>query len=249
MHSAAFRALSLASAACWITAYALIIRRGLLDLTYGMPIVAVCVNISWEFIFTFLIPHDPPQRYVNAGWFPLDLFILGQLLLFWRSDFPALEGRIYYPFVVVSLLASFGLIYTITFELADCGAYSAFGQNYLMSVLFLFMLFHRNGLPGQSLYIALSKMAGTAFASLAGYLFVPLAQQSAVLQYLFLTILFFDLSYVAAVWYIGRKEGVPVWRRLCASPSDSGLEFSFQAARTQHRLKPELRTERPRTHL
>ena len=83
-----------------------------------------------------------------------------------------------------------------------------------MSVLFLFMLFHRNGLPGQSLYIALSKMAGTAFASLAGYLFVPLAQQSAVLQYLFLTILFFDLSYVAAVWYIGRKEGVEVWRRL-----------------------------------
>ena len=214
MQSAAFRALSLASGACWIIAYALIIRRGLLDLTYGMPIVAVCVNISWEFIFAFLIPHDPPQRYVNAGWFLLDLFILGQLLLFWRSDFPALEGRIYYPFVVLSLLASFGLIYTITLELADCGAYSAFGQNYLMSVLFLFMLFHRNCLLGQSVYIALSKMAGTALASLAAYLFAPLAQRSAVLQYLFVTILFFDLSYVAAVWYIGRKEGVPVWRRL-----------------------------------
>jgi len=57
-------------------------------------------------------------------------------------------------------------------------------------------------------------MAGTALASLAAYLFAPLAQRSAVLQYLVVTILFFDLSYVAAVWYIGRKEGVPVWRRL-----------------------------------
>src|SRR5436190_20261031 len=28
-----------------------------------------------------------------------------------------------------------------------------------------------------------------------------------------------------------------------------GLEFSLQAARTQCRLKPELRTKRPRTHL
>jgi len=102
----------------------------------------------------------------------------------------------------------------MTFELTDCGAYSAFGQNYLMSVLVLFMLFHRNCLLGQSVYIALSKMAGSALASLAAYLFAPLAQQSAVLQYLFLTILFFDLCYVAAVWYIGRKGGVLVWRRL-----------------------------------
>ncbi len=141
-------------------------------------------------------------------------YLLGVHLCLPHPPRPALEGRIYYPFVVLSLLASFGLIYTITLELADCGAYSAFGQNYLMSVLSLFMLFHRNCLLGQSVHIALSKMAGTALASLAAYLFAPLAQRSAVLQYLFVTILFFDLSYVAAVWYIGRKEGVPVWRRL-----------------------------------
>jgi hypothetical protein len=214
LQSPPFEVLLLASGACWIITYALIIRRGLLDRTYGMPIVAVCVNISWEFIFTFLIPHDPPQQYVNAGWFILDLFILGQLLLFWRSDFHGLEARIYYPFVVLSLLASFGLIYFLTLDLADCGIFTAFGQNYLMSVLFLFMLFHRNCLLGQSIYIALSKMAGTALASLAGYLFVPLAQQSAVLQYLFIAILFFDLCYVAAVWYVSRKQSVPVWKRL-----------------------------------
>ncbi len=213
LHSTAFEVMSLASGTCWIIAYVLIIRRGYLDRSYGMPLVAVCVNISWEFIFTFLIPHERPQSYINAGWLLLDLFILGQLLLFWRSDFPKLDNVVFYPFTVSALLASFGLIYTMAVEFDHCGAYSAFGQNFLMSILFMIMLFQRNSLLGQSVYIALVKLAGTGLASLAAYLFVPLARQSAVLQYLFLTILFFDLSYVVAVYYVARKERLPVWRR------------------------------------
>lgn len=214
LHSAAFEAMSVASGTCWIVVYALIIRRGHLDRSYGMPLVAVCVNISWEFIFTFLIPHEPPQSYINGGWLLLDLFILAQLLAFWRSDFPKLDNVVFYPFTVAALLASFGLIYTMAVEFDHCGAYSAFGQNFLMSILFMIMLFQRNSLIGQSVYIALAKLAGTGLASLAAYLFVPLAQASDVLQYLFLAILFFDLSYVAAVCYVARKQKVPVWRRI-----------------------------------
>lgn len=214
LHSTAFQIMSIASGACWIVAYALIIRRGYLDRSYGMPIVAVCVNISWEFIFTFLIPHEMPQSYINAGWLLLDLFILGQLLTFWRSDFPKLDNVVFYPFTVSALLASFGLIYTMAVQFDNCGAYSAFGQNFLMSILFMIMLFQRNSLVGQSVYIALVKLAGTALASLSAFLFVPLARQSAVLQYLFFAILLFDLSYVAAVCYVGHKARIPVWRRL-----------------------------------
>jgi hypothetical protein len=214
LHSTAFQAMSVASGICWIIAYALIIRRGFLDRSYGMPIVAVCVNISWEFIFTFLIPHERPQSYINAGWLLLDLFIFGQLLIFWRGDFQKLDRVVFYPFTVSALVASFGLIYTMAIEFDSCGAYSAFGQNFLMSILFMIMLFQRHSLIGQSVYIALVKLAGTGLASLSAWLFVPLAQQSAVLQYLFVAILFFDASYVVAVCYVGRKEQVPVWRRL-----------------------------------
>jgi hypothetical protein len=213
LQSTAFQALAIASGVCWSIAYFLIIRRGLLDRSYGIPVVAVCVNISWEFVFTFLIPHESPQWYVNLAWFLLDVFILGQVLLFWRSDFPYLESVIFYPFAAVSLVASFGLIFTMAVELEDCGAYSAFGQNYLMSILFLTMLFHRNSLRGQSIYIAISKMAGSALACIIAYLFVPLAQESAVLRYIFVAIVLFDLSYIAAVYYVGRKQGIPVWRR------------------------------------
>jgi len=214
LQSTAFQALAIASGACWGIAYFLIIRRGIPDRSYGIPAVAVCVNISWEFVFTFLIPHESPQWYVNFAWFLLDLFILGQVLFFWRSDFPYLEGVIFCPFAAVSLVASFGLIFTMAVELEDCNLYSAFGQNYLMSILFLTMLFHRNSLRGQSIYIAISKMAGSALACIISYLFVPLAQELVVLRYIFVAIVLFDLSYIAAVYYFGRKQGTPVWTRL-----------------------------------
>ncbi len=214
LHSPAFEAMNVSMGICWLVAYALIIRRGFVDRSYGMPLVAVCVNISWEFIFAFLIPHDAPQRQINMGWLLLDIFILGQLLLYWRSDYGRLDRAVFYPFTVAALAASFGLIYTMAVEFDHCGAYSGFGQNYLMSVLFMIMLFQRNSLLGQSIYIALVKMVGTVLASLGAYLFVPLAQESAVLQYLFVTIFFFDLAYFIAVLYIARKQGVAVWRRL-----------------------------------
>jgi hypothetical protein len=48
-----FDALMLGSGTFWALAYVLIIRRGFLDETYGMPFVALCANVSWEFIFSF----------------------------------------------------------------------------------------------------------------------------------------------------------------------------------------------------
>ena len=35
----------------WSLAYFLIIRQGFKDRTYGMPLAALCANISWEAIF------------------------------------------------------------------------------------------------------------------------------------------------------------------------------------------------------
>ena len=36
----------------WLAAYVLIIRRGLKDRTFGMPIAALCGNIAWEVLFS-----------------------------------------------------------------------------------------------------------------------------------------------------------------------------------------------------
>jgi hypothetical protein len=46
----------------WTITYLLIIRRGFLDHTYGMPLIALCANLTWEFIFSFVFPQGPVQR-------------------------------------------------------------------------------------------------------------------------------------------------------------------------------------------
>jgi len=153
-----FDILLVGSGVLWTVTYLLIIRRGFLDHTYGMPLVAFCANLSWEFIFSFVFPHGPVQRPVNIVWFSLDLIILYQLLHFGPREFPRLPKRHFYGMVALALLTAFFTVVSITLEFEDFdGAYSAFGQNLMMSVLYIVMLYSRGSLRGQSLSIALTK--------------------------------------------------------------------------------------------
>lgn len=207
-----FDALMLGSGAFWALAYLLIIRRGFLDETYGMPLVALCANVSWEFIFSFVHPHGPVQRPINTVWFLLDLIILFQLLRYGPREFAGLSKGAFYAMFGLALVTSFCSVLFVTYEFDDWdGAYSAFGQNLLMSVLFITMLYARRSLRGQSCPIAISKMLGTALASIAFYLYSPLSEGSILLSFLYVAILVFDLIYVMMVWVprvagAGRKE-------------------------------------------
>jgi hypothetical protein len=67
--------LAIASGLFWSLTYLLIIRRGFQDRTYGMPMAALCFNLSWEFIFSFVYPHEGVQRFINIVWFGLDVII------------------------------------------------------------------------------------------------------------------------------------------------------------------------------
>jgi hypothetical protein len=63
--------------------------------------------------------------------------------------------------IALTLLTAFFTVVSITLEFQDFdGAYSAFGQNLMMSILFIVMLYSRGSLRGQSLSIALTKMGG-----------------------------------------------------------------------------------------
>ena len=203
-----FDAIMVGSGVLWTLAYLLIIRRGFLDRTYGMPLVALCANLSWELIFSFVYPHDLPQRAVNVVWFSFDLVILLQLLLYGSREFADLSRRAFYAVFALALAASFGAVLSVTLELDDFdGAYSAFGQNLIMSVLFLAMLYARRSLKGQSVSIALLKMGGTALASFAFYFYNPEYDGSILLPFLYIAILVFDAIYAGAVIVLSRRKG------------------------------------------
>jgi hypothetical protein len=185
----------------WTLAYLLIIRQGFKDKTYGMPLAALCANISWEAIFAFIHSHRPPQLYINYGWFALDVVIVLQFLKFGKEEFSKLTMAQFYSVFVFALVLSFFMILFVTYEFQDWqGAYAAFGQNLMMSILFLWMFFSRNDLRGQSVYIALFKMLGTLVSSLAFYLYQPISHGSFLLPFLYIAILVCDSMYTILVF-------------------------------------------------
>lgn len=185
----------------WSITYILIIRHGFKDRTYGMPLAALCANISWEAIFSFVYPVSTPQRYINYIWFLLDVLIVMQFLYYGKNEFPSLSFRKFYAMFLLSLITAFGLVLFITMDFKDWkGAYAAFGQNLMMSVLFVVMLYSRNNLRGQSIYIALFKMFGTGISSLAFYLYQPISLDSVLLPFLYVSIFVYDIIYVILIY-------------------------------------------------
>lgn len=204
--------LKIGSGIFWTITYILIIRRGFKDKTYGMPLVALCANVSWEFIFSFVFPHKSPQIYIDYVWLFFDLFIVGQYLLFGRKDFPsALSPKLFYPVFFTGLVCAYLAILCISFEFEDFrGIYAAFGQNLLMSVLFVQFLLRRNNVEGQSMYIALCKMIGTLIPSFYFHLHFP---NSALLTFLFFSIAFFDLAYCVFLYLKLKESAINPWSR------------------------------------
>ena len=199
----------------WTATYILVIRHGFKEKTFGIPFAAICANISWEIIFTFIHPHDAPQIYINYLWFFLDGVIVFQFLKYGKVEFPKFSRKQFYFVFVLGISIAFPMIYSINSEFDDwSGAYAAFGQNLMMSVLFIGMLLSRDDLRGQSIYIAIFKMLGTCAASLAFYLYRSIAQDSTLFLVLFIGIFVFDIIYVVMVYQKHRALGIFPWKRL-----------------------------------
>ena len=196
----------------WSITYILIIRRGFLDKTFGMPFAALCANISWEAIFAFVHPHSAPQIFINYAWFALDGVIVFQFFRYGKSELK-LSSVTFYLVFVLGIVTAISMILAVNAEFDDdIGVYAAFGQNLMMSVLFVWMLYSRGDLRGQSIYVGLFKMLGTGLSSLAFYLYKPIAADSVLLHFLFVAIFVFDAIYFGLLIYKSRKLGLSLRR-------------------------------------
>ncbi|MEL7564270.1 MAG: hypothetical protein AAGU27_05240 [Dehalobacterium sp.] len=182
----------------WILTYLLIIKRGFQDKTYGMPMAAICANISWEFIFSFLYRFNELQVMINMTWFFLDVVILIQYLLFGGKGFKKyLSVKYFLPNFMLTLGLSFLIILAATHEFNDFeGKYAAFSQNLMMSVLFVSLLIRRGNLSGQSIYIGVFKMIGSVLPAIAFILYFP----SLLIIMLAIATFIFDLIYVTLLY-------------------------------------------------
>jgi len=189
--------LVLASGVFWTITYILVIRQAFRDRIYAMPLLAMSMNLAWEFLFTFVYPSigGQIQEGFNLLWFALDLGILYTYIRFWRADYPKhLSPKLMVPLLILTFAACTPIFIAIVKHFGqDAGSvYTAYGDNLIMSVLFMTMLIRRGDRRGQSLWIAWGKLLGTAAASLSQYL----DQTNALWNVLFIEIFAFDLLYV-----------------------------------------------------
>jgi hypothetical protein len=200
----------------WLATYILIIWRGYSEKTYGMPLVALGVNIAWEFVFAFVIrPANTSEMDwlwigISITWLLLDLVILSQVLRYGLQEkWPS--KSFFYGAMAVSLVFGLWGVLALTFQFQDWeGRWSSLASNLMMSVLFINMLYQR-GIRGQSIYIGLAKLIGTLFVGV-GYL---LDNPAAPLQwYLSLSILFFDMLYIVLLYRKIRATNLNPWTRL-----------------------------------
>ena len=205
-------ALKVGSGLSWTLVYILIIRRGFLDKTIGMPLTALCANISWEFIFSFVYPHKPPQIYINVTWFCFDAIIFAQALIYWKQDFESrLSARGFYSGFFLILIFAFFAVLLLTLEFDDFeGKYAAFAQNLMMSALFIAMLLRRGNVNGQSIYIALLKMIGTLLPSIMFFLRNP---EAVLLNFLYIAIFTLDAIYIVLLHSKHRELRLNPWVR------------------------------------
>jgi hypothetical protein len=195
----------------WILAYIFIISKSFKDKTYAMPLIALCANISWEFIFSFVFPHTPPQLFINYLWFGLDSIIVIQFFKYGKNEFLNLSSKKLYSIFVVLLGVEFCIILFSGITLGEFkGVYSAFGQNLVMSILFIIMLFKRNSLRGQSIFIGVFKMLGTGLTSLHYYLYEPITQNSFLLPSLYVSIFIFDIVYIYLIVKFYKRNRIPL---------------------------------------
>lgn len=195
----------------WSLAYLLIMRRGFLDKSYGMPLVPLCGNFAWEFVFGFLYPDAEPMGLINRLWFFLDIVLVYQFLRYGFSDYPKnLSKKLKIPVFLVTLGVAFGLIYFAYHEFDDFdGRYTAWVDNLIISVMFIVMLVRRGSLMGQSLYIGIFKMLGTLFIDVAQHQLTP----SDFLFFLYIVVFFFDVVYLVMFCQKARELGVNPWKR------------------------------------
>jgi hypothetical protein len=183
----------------WMLAYVFAIRAGFRDHTYGVPMLAVCLNFSWEFVFSIIIrPNSKLRLTLTLLWLAIDSVILYQLLRWGAADqLPAIQ-RHFVPVVIGTLiLAVIGhLTFYRTYE-DPGGQEDAFAINLIMSVLFVFLFLGRPDMRGLSYATAWLKMIGTLILSVGNFIIMRTeAKKYGFFFFLFATIFLFDLIYV-----------------------------------------------------
>jgi hypothetical protein len=188
----------------WLLAYILTIRVGFKDKAFGIPMLAICFNFSWEFIYVVLEPSQNSLKYyLDLSWLLADSIIVYQLARYGKKlqPVPQMRKHFYAALVVTMAFCFLGqLAYHRQFLGVDPYGYqSAYNINLMMSILFIFLFFDRQDLRGLSYGAAWAKMLGTGVLSLGTFIYLIHkgdAGRQPYMEFLFASIFVCDVFYI-----------------------------------------------------
>lgn len=200
------------SGCCWLFAYITAVRRGWLEKVSGAPYIAVGTNVTWDFVYAFVFHIQPVQDIISTLYFIIEAILLVQVFQYGHKDAPSTMSRNSFRMMIVGMVL-FGLAAhtAAAWDFADPGGYTGFATTLLTSLSFLLILNRRQSTAGQTMYIAVVKMIGTAAAA-AG--FAALYPTRMLLWVFFTTMVVIDIVYVVQLYRRFLAEGLSPWRKV-----------------------------------
>jgi hypothetical protein len=193
------------AAAYWVWVYIAVIRDIFKYKFVGIPVLAVCANIAWEFLWSF-------KFYTNMGalfewgyraWFILDVFIFYSVFRYGKVQFTDKRLQKFFPLIVVfCFLCWVAGVYAIKTQYGDpVGATSAYLVNTNMSAIYILLILNFPLEKSLSISTAWHKMLGTALTSVFCFWAFPS-------QYFMLTLsvitFILDITYIYLVGKLKR---------------------------------------------
>ena len=195
------------AAAYWVWVYIVVIIDIVKYKFVGIPALAICANIAWEFLWSF-------KFYTNMGalfewgyraWFVLDVFILYSLLRYGKKQFT--DQSLQKNFSLIIFFAFFcwlAAIYALTSQYYDpIGAVSAYLVNTNMSAIYIAFILKFPYEKSLSISTAWHKMLGTALTSV--FCFWAFPDQYFMLTLTVITFIL-DITYIYIVTKFRKQQ-------------------------------------------
>jgi len=205
--------------AFWLIAYLIAIVQGFRFKTYGLPMLPICLNFTWEILAsTIWIAPVKMWHYGAITWMGMDVLIVYQLFAYGRAQQKIPEIKRWYHLILVcTLIACLAGQFTFAKYFKDrLGFEDAYLISIVMGVLFIFMFFVRREAGTYSYAIAWTKMIGTGLTSLSMAFvfpkFYPGHRTFAFMDLLYVLTFIFDALYVTILWQ-SRKQLDPEQRK------------------------------------
>ncbi|MBK0381798.1 hypothetical protein I5M32_02395 [Pedobacter sp. SD-b] len=210
----------------WATAYFLIILKGIKDKAHGMPLIAMALNFTWEFIHVFIYPSNGISLYLNFTWFLLDLGIAFTYFKY-SYNFFHLFYAIRKPHWLILSLSVFliGFMLNLYGEQFFSQLQNIITKDFIFAevlvgfIVYLFvpacmvaMLFQRKNSRGQSFLIAFS-FTISIICYVIEILFNPYHHQwgNSFMMMLMATCIIIQVYYAILIFNQMKKEGKNPW--------------------------------------